>query len=145
MTSYIIPSLVVLGVVAFALKEIRARRTSSWMPADAHAQLQRESRYPVRIPFAAAVTIRNFGSEQTIPAQSEDLAVGGMLLKPSSPLSIGQPIHVSFSLPAGPSIDIPAVVCRTVGKSFGIRFDFADKERAQIAEWVEQNCKAAAH
>lgn len=141
MASLIIPTMVVLGFIALGLRQLRARRRT-WMPAEARAQFQRETRHPVRIPFVTSVAIRSYGDAEVIAAESQDLAIGGMLLKPCVPLSIGQPIQVSFSLPTGPLIEIPAVVCRTVGQSFGIQFDFMDKQRALISDWVDQECGA---
>jgi hypothetical protein len=143
MASIVILIAAVLVVVLFLFWHFR-QKPAAWMPADAQLQLHREIRRPPRIPFQAEVRITSHGGTETISAQSQDLAIGGMLLKPSMPLSVGQPIHVAFSLPSGMDIDIPAVVCRTVGpSSFGVRFDVMDRQIRTIGEWVEQNRKSA--
>lgn len=133
-TGFLISTGLFVVIVCVLIWHFRAR-TASWMPAEAQLRLHREVRRPPRVPFATAVAIR--GQDATMTAESQDLAIGGMLLRPSRPLSVGQPIHVSFTLPTGTTIDIPAVVCRTVGQSFGIRFDVTDKQRTLIGEWVE--------
>jgi hypothetical protein len=83
--------------------------------------------------------IQSHSRADNMTAESRDLSIGGMQIKPSRPLAIGQPIHVSFSLPGAARIDIPAVVCRTVGSCVGIRFDVNDRQRKVIGDWVEQN------
>ena len=143
MASIVIPIAAVLAVVLFLFWAFRPK-PAPWMPADALLQLHREIRRPPRIPFQAEVKITSHGGTETISAQSQDIAIGGMLLKPSIPLSVGQPIHVAFALPSGVDINIPAVVCRTVGPaSFGVRFDVMDRQIKTIGEWVEQNRKTA--
>jgi hypothetical protein len=117
----------------------RRPRSEKWVSAEAQLQLHREIRRPQRIPFRTKVMIRSHSGTDTLSAESQDLSIGGMQLKPSAPLAVGQPIHVSFRLPEGTAIDIPAVVCRAVGQGFGIRFDVTDNQRSLIGEWVEQN------
>jgi hypothetical protein len=138
MVSFLISAGVVAGVLLVAILR-RNPTPPQWVSAEAQLQLCREARRPPRILFKAPVTIRSHNRIDSMLAESRDLSVGGMQLKPSMPLAIGQPVHVSFSLPGGASIDIPAVVCRTVGQCFGIRFDVNDRQRAVIAEWVEQH------
>jgi hypothetical protein len=143
MASIVIPIAAVLAVVLFLFWHFRPK-PAAWMPAEALLQLHREIRRPPRIPFHTEVKITGLGGTDTISAQSQDIAIGGMLLKPSMSLSIGQPIHVAFALPSGIAINIPAVVCRTVGpSSFGVRFDVMDRQIKTIGEWVEQNRKSA--
>jgi hypothetical protein len=113
------------------------------MPAEAQLQLHREIRRPPRIPFRTAVTIKGYSGQERILAESQDLAIGGMLIKPPVPLAVGQPIQVVFTLKEGVVIDIPSVVCRAVGVCYGIRFDVTDQQRQTIGEWVEQNRSSA--
>jgi hypothetical protein len=130
------------GVVASILLIVILRRNPApekWVSAEAQLQLCREIRRPPRVPFNTTVIIRSHSRVDSMPAESRDLSIGGMQLKPSVPLAVGQPIHVCFSLPNGVAIDIPAVVCRTIGHCFGIRFDVNDRQRAIIGEWVEQH------
>ena len=135
----IIPAVIVIAVLMIVLWKFGPRQ-AAWMPADAQLQLHREIRRPPRIPFKTAVTITSHAGTETITAESQDLAIGGMMVKPMVPLSVGQPIQVAFELPGSAPIRIPAVVCRTVGAScFGIRFDVTDRQTASIGEWVEQH------
>jgi len=143
MASVVIPALIFVAILMVVLW-IYGPRKAAWIPADAQLQIKREARRPPRIPFKAPVTISSHSGTDAIAAESQDLAIGGMMVKPAAPLSVGQPIHVSFDLPGHASIHIPAVVCRTVGtSSFGIRFDVTDKQTALIGEWVEQHRKPA--
>ncbi len=138
MATFFISAGIAASVVLIALLR-RRPAPARWVSAEAQLQLCREARRPPRIPFKTAVVIRSHSKTDTITAESQDLSIGGMQLKPSIPLAVGQPIFVSFSLPERVAIEIPAVVCRTVGPCFGIRFDVTDKQRAIIGEWVEQN------
>lgn len=139
MASFVIPAVIVVAILMIVLWKFGPRQPA-WMPADAQLQLHREARRPPRVPFKAAVTITSHAGTETITAESQDLAVGGMMVKPAVPLSVGQPIQVSFDLPGRAPIRIPAVVCRTVGPScFGIRFDVRDQQTVAIGEWVEQH------
>src|SRR5512146_3445166 len=115
MLSFLISTGVVAAVVLIAVL-LRAPVPEKWVSAEAHLQLCREIRRPPRIPFRAPVLIHSHSRADNITAESRDLSIGGMQLKPDRPLAIGQPIHISFSLPGGSAIDIPAVVCRTVGQ-----------------------------
>lgn len=144
MVSFLISAGVVAGVLLVAILR-RSPTPQQWVSAEAQLQLCREARRPPRIPFKVPVTIRSHSRIDSMSAESRDLSVGGMQLNPSMPLAVGQPIHVSFSLPDGATIDIPAVVCRTVGACFGIRFDVNDRQRAIIGDWVEQHRPPVAH
>jgi PilZ domain-containing protein len=138
MLSFFISAGVVAGILLVAILR-RNPAPQKWVSAEAQLQLCREIRRPPRIPFKTPVIIRSHSRADSIPAESRDLSIGGMQVRPSIALAVGQPIHVCFSLPDGFAIDIPAVVCRTVGQCFGIRFDVNDRQRAIIGEWVEQN------
>ncbi len=142
MAIFAISALVVL-ILSVVLYRVLRPAQKAWMPADAQLQLHREIRRPPRIPFHTSVTIKGHSGQESIAAESQDLAIGGMLIKPSVPLAIGQPIQVAFTLREGVSIDIPSVVCRAVGACYGIRFDVTDRQRHTIGEWVEQNRGAA--
>lgn len=138
MLSFLISAGVVAAIVLVAVLR-RTPAPEKWVSAEAQLQLCREIRRPPRIPFLAPVVIHSHSRADYMTAECRDLSIGGMQLKPNRPLAIGQPIHVSFSLPGGTAIDIPAVVCRAVGQCYGIRFDVNDKQRTIIGNWVEQN------
>jgi hypothetical protein len=143
MASFVIPAVIVVAILMIVLWKFGPRQ-AAWMPADAQLQLHREIRRPPRIPFKTAVTITSHAGTEAITAESQDLAIGGMMVKPMVPLSVGQPIQVAFELPGSAPICIPAVVCRTVGAScFGIRFDVTDQQTTAIGEWVEQHRQSA--
>ncbi len=143
MASVVIAAVIVVAILLVLLRVMRPRK-ATWMPAEAQLQLHREARRPPRVAFHAPVKITSHSGSETIAAESQDIAIGGMMVKPQVRLSVGQPIQVSFELPGGAAIQIPAVVCRTVGaQCFGIRFDVTDKQTAIIGQWVEDHRKPA--
>lgn len=107
-----------------------------WMPEDARTQLHRERRVPPRVACATDVSI--LAGRRTLSATSVNVAIGGILLKPSGALSVGEPVHVSFQLPDGPKIEIPGAVCRRQGEHVAVKFDFITEQRALIQQWVDR-------
>jgi PilZ domain len=111
--------------------------SGAWMPEAARAQLQRERRVPTRINCVTDVSV--IVGNYTVHATSVNIAVGGVLLKPSSPLFVGQPVHLKLDLPDGPRIEIPGVVCRKQGEHVAVKFDVITEKRALIQQWVDKS------
>jgi PilZ domain len=126
-----------LGIGAAILVYVTWRaKASAWMPAQAQQQFQRELRRPPRVPLVTQVQIQ--AHQRSLTASSKNVAIGGMLLKPSDHLSVGEPVQLSFVLPDGPAISIAAVVCRRQRDHVAVRFDVSDKQRFLVAKWVEE-------
>jgi hypothetical protein len=133
----IVVPLIGLGAAFLVYLSWRSRKhAGAWMPAEARRQMAQELRRPPRAPLVTTVEIRI--QQGTVTGASRNIALGGMLLKPDGHLSVGQPVHVSFTLPDGPQIDISAVVCRRQGEHVAVRFDAQDKQRFLIDSWVHQ-------
>ncbi len=97
-----------------------------------------EFRRYVRIPVITEVSVaadknRNFS------ASSVEVSSGGMSLKSSDEISVGQSVEVSFALLTLPRIWIRGTVSwsRPASKTVGVRFDQHDERRLRIKEWVE--------
>jgi len=129
-------TIAIVGVLMLYLYWQNRTPSARWMPEDARRQLHRERRVPPRVKCAIPVSLE--ASRRSLTGLTRDIAIGGVLLTPSAPLSVGEPVHVSFELPGGPRIDIPGAVCRRQGKHVAIKFDFVTQQRALIQQWVDQ-------
>ncbi len=122
-----------LLVVLFFWKSRRTPTVST--PTDLQQQVRREWRRPPRAPLSVKVEIA--GYKHTVTGVSKNIAVGGMLLTPDGQLSVGEPVHVTFTLPDGTAIAIAGAVCRLQAGDVAIRFDATDRQRLLIERWVE--------
>jgi len=97
-----------------------------------------EFRRYVRIPVITEVSVV---AEQKPPisASSLELSSGGMSLKSSDELKVGQAVEISFALLTLPRIWVRASVSwhRPASKTYGVRFDPHDERRLRIKEWVD--------
>lgn len=129
-------TIVVVGILLFYVYWQNRAHPAGWMPEDARQQLHRERRVPPRIKCATEVYI--VATRRTVTGVTDNIAIGGLLLKPSAPLSVGEPVQVSFELPNGPRIDIPGAICRKQGERVAVKFDFITEQRVLIQKWVDQ-------
>jgi hypothetical protein len=129
----------VVGVLLLYIYWQTRARPGHWMPDDAREQINREHRVPPRITCAMDVYIR--AGNRSVFGVAQNVAIGGLLLKPASPLSAGEPVYVSFELPNGPRINIPGAICRIQGSSVAVKFDFVTDQRALIQKWVDQQLR----
>ncbi len=120
-------------LVLFFWKSRKAPSSSA--TSDLQQQVRREWRRPPRAPLSTKVEIA--GYKRTVTGISKNVAVGGMLLTPDGQLSVGEPVHVSFTLPDGTAIAIAGAVCRLQAGDVAIRFDATDRQRFLIEHWVE--------
>jgi Tfp pilus assembly protein PilZ len=97
-----------------------------------------EFRRYVRIPVITEVSVVN-EKNQPVSASSLELSSGGMSLKSSDELKVGQAVEVSFALLTLPRIWVRATVSwhKPASKTFGVRFDPHDDRRLRIKEWVD--------
>jgi hypothetical protein len=129
-------TIVVVGILLIYVYWQNRVHPGGWMPDEARQQLHRERRIPPRIACVTNVAI--VANRRTISGVSHDIAIGGILLKPSAPLLVGEPVHVSFDLPNGPRIEIPGAICRKQGEHVAVKFDVITQQRALIQQWVDQ-------
>lgn len=129
-------TVVVVGILLFYLYWQNRVHPAGWMPDEAREQLHRERRVPPRIPCVTNVSI--VANRRTISGESLNVAIGGILLKPSAPLSIGEPVQVSFELPNGPRVEIPGAICRKQGEYVAVKFDVITQQRTLIQQWVDR-------
>lgn len=128
-------TIIVVGLLLLYLYWQNRVHPGGWMPDEAQEQLRRERRVPPRIKCATQVSI--FASRRSVPGVTVNIAIGGILLTPSAPLSVGEPVHVSMDLPNGPHIEIPGAICRKQGEHVAVKFDFDTEQRALIQQWVD--------
>lgn len=141
-TTVLISTLFILAVIGgYILLHQRARTGGGWMPIEAQEQVHREKQRPPRLEFVTNVEIR--AQSRKVQAVSLNLAIGGMLLKPSATLSVGEPVYVSFEMPNGGAVTMPAVVCRTQRDQAAIKFDVTATQRHIIEHWIEQQMRTA--
>lgn len=134
-TKVFVFTVVIVGILLIYAYWQNRVQPARWMPDEARQQLHRERRVPPRVACVTSVSIAADG--RNISGVSRDIAIGGILLKPSAPLSVGEPVHVSFDLPNGPHIDIPGAICRKQGERVAVKFDVLTQQRALIQKWVD--------
>ncbi len=125
---------------AWLLLKHRPGGGGAWMPPEARAQLQKEHRRKPRVPLVTEVEISAF--QRSVRGVSVNVAVGGMLLKPSAPLDVGEPVSLSFVLPNSVPVTMPGAVCRKQGAEVAVKFDPLANQRELIEDWVEQQVKS---
>jgi hypothetical protein len=109
-----------------ALKLVRATQTL----------VVHEFRRYVRIPvITEVVVVAHQGGRFT--ATSKEISSGGMSIKCSENLDVGQPVEVSFALLTLPRIWVKGAISWKGKNVFGVRYDQADPRRLRIKEWVE--------
>ena len=98
-----------------------------------------ELRRYVRIPVIAEIAVLVPQGNQRFTATSIELSSGGMSMRSSADLSVGDPVEISFSLLTLPRVRVRGRVSwrNQAGKSFGVRFDSQDERRRRIKEWVD--------
>jgi hypothetical protein len=98
-------------------------------------------RFP-RLEVAFPVDILT--DKETHPAESRNISQGGMSLCGEAPVSVAQPVQLSFILPEQEAVTIPAVVTHKQGEQIGVRFDPTHYRRAAIEKWVKATLAEAA-
>lgn len=96
-----------------------------------------EFRRYVRIPVITEVSI--VSGKDHLTASSIELSSGGMSIKTTENLTIGQQLEVSFALLTLPRIWVRASTSwhKPAANMFGLRFDPRDERRLKIKDWVD--------
>ena len=104
-----------------------------------------ELRRYVRIPVIAEINVNVPQDSQRFTATSIELSSGGMSMRSTADLSVGEPVDISFSLLTLPRIRVRGRVSwrNLAGKSFGVRFESQDERRRRIKEWVDAFAQAS--
>jgi hypothetical protein len=97
-----------------------------------------EFRRYVRIPVITEVSLAA-DKNRSLSASSVELSSGGMSLKSSDEIPVGQSVEVSFALLTLPRIWVRGTVSwhKPASKTFGVRFDPQDERRLRVKEWVD--------
>lgn len=98
-----------------------------------------ELRRYVRIPVITETSVTLMRDNHRFTGTSIEVSSGGMSMRSTQDLSVGQPVEVSFSLLTLPRVWVRAHVSwrNPMGKAFGVRFDSSDERRKRIKDWVE--------
>jgi hypothetical protein len=106
-----------------------------------------EFRRYVRVPVAIEVTINDEG--RVLHALTQEVSSGGMSFTcSSSPGS--KTLNATFTLPGAMTVTIKGIICwrREKDQFYGLRFEFADRNRQIVRQWIEDfldaNAEAAA-
>jgi hypothetical protein len=102
-----------------------------------------EFRRYVRIPIITEISV-SLPDNRQVTASSLEISAGGMSLRSSEDVSIGQAVEISFELLTLPRIWVRAAVSwrNAASKSFGIRFDAQDQRRLRVKQWIETHLEA---
>ncbi len=97
-----------------------------------------EFRRYVRIPVITEVSVAG-DKNHSLSASSIEVSSGGMSLKSSEEIAVGQSVEVSFALLTLPRIWVRGTVSwrKPASHTFGVRFDQQDERRLRIKEWVD--------
>ena len=101
-----------------------------------HMLVLHEFRRYARIPIMTEVRVISQDGHR-LTASSIEVSSGGMSLKSSEDMPVGNNIEISFSLLTLPRVCVRGVVTWRKGKSFGVRFDATDDRRHKVKEWID--------
>jgi len=98
-----------------------------------------ELRRYVRIPVIAEIAVSLPQENARFTATSIELSAGGMSMRSTADVSVGDPAEISFSLLTLPKVRVRGRISwrNPAGKAFGVRFDSQDDRRRQIKDWVD--------
>ena len=95
-----------------------------------------EFRRYARIPVMTEVAVV-LGDNSKVIVTSQEISAGGMSVKGTATLDVGQLVEVSFSLLTLPRIHLRAYVSwKKPNKTVGLRFDATDERRRRLKDWV---------
>jgi CheY-like chemotaxis protein len=101
-----------------------------------HMLVLHEFRRYARIPIMTEVRVISPDGHR-LTASSIEVSSGGMSLKSSEDMPVGNNIEISFSLLTLPRVTVRGAVTWRKGKSFGVRFDATDDRRHKVKEWID--------
>jgi ActR/RegA family two-component response regulator len=103
-----------------------------------HLLIVNEFRRYVRIPIV--VKIEAAAGLQRIGGSTEEVSGGGMSLRYSGKLSVGDELQVAFDLPNQPGVKVKGVVCwlRPTESTAGVRFEPPEQPgRDAVKKWID--------
>ncbi len=102
-----------------------------------HLLVVHELRRYVRIPIVIQIAMNT--ETRRLVAHTQEISGGGMSVRASAKLAIGQPVEVVFDLPKRPGIKIASTVCwvRDMDGLAGLRFNADDQRRLPVKDWIE--------
>jgi PilZ domain len=97
-----------------------------------------ELRRYVRVPVVTEIHIE--AGLQSITAVTAEVSAGGTSLRCDTPLSKLDTVKVTLSLPGVPKIRLRAFICWASDqeKTYGLRFDPSDENRAKVRDWIDR-------
>ena len=97
-----------------------------------------ELRRYVRIPIITEIQLMPNDGRKII-ATSIEISSGGMSMRSTQEVALGQAVEVSYSLLTLPRVHVRAAISwkNPASKTFGVRFDATDERRLKIKEWIE--------
>jgi hypothetical protein len=102
-----------------------------------HLLVVNELRRYIRIPICTEVKVASLG--KSFKAATLEISGGGMSVKSSQKVAMGQGFDLSFELPTKEKVSVRAEVCwiHPSDDSFGVRFDLSDDRRLPVRAWVD--------
>jgi hypothetical protein len=95
-----------------------------------------EFRRYVRVPVAIEVTINDEG--RVLHGLTQEVSSGGMSFTCAS-IPGTKPVNATFTLPGARTVTVKGSICwrREKDQFYGLRFEFADRNRQIVREWIE--------
>jgi hypothetical protein len=101
-----------------------------------HTLVLHEFRRYVRVPVITEIAVV-CSDNRRFTATSQEISSGGMSMRASEDVSVGQNVEISFALLTLPRIWVRGTISWKRAQSFGIRFDVLDERRTRIKDWIE--------
>jgi hypothetical protein len=97
-----------------------------------------EFRRYVRVPMNTEVSVV-LADGRRFSATSVEVSSGGMSLCGPEPVSVAQPVEISFALLTLPRLWVRGTISwrKPANRTFGVRFDPKDERRMKIKEWID--------
>jgi hypothetical protein len=102
-----------------------------------HLLVVHELRRYVRIPVITEVALLT--DTRRIVGHTQEISGGGMSVRVSGKLAVGNAMEICFDLPKRPGIKIAGTVCwvRELDGMAGLRFNAEDERRLAVKEWID--------
>lgn len=101
-----------------------------------HTLVLHEFRRYVRVPVITEIAVVS-SDNRRFTATSQEISSGGMSMRSSEDVAVGQNVEISFALLTLPRIWVRGTVSWKRAQSFGIRFDLLDERRTRVKDWIE--------
>lgn len=102
-----------------------------------HLLVLHELRRYARVPIATQAVAETPSGSVTVT--TVDISSGGLSVRSPVALSTKDSVRLTFTLPGMGRLTLRAIVCwERPDKSYGLRFDPSDNERAKIRAWIDR-------